>query len=750
MVGSFVVRRPGVIVAAVILVTIFMSYGVTRLSSSTDFQEFLPSDSPAVRTSEEFKRNFGSATEIILVKAENVIEAQIFLAINRLENSLRTEASLQDYIVDVSSYVDYVNTYLPPGSEFLPDPALEEFIQATLSQPGVSSAIGRLLSDNQGATLITVSTASGLSADERNEKTKIFVDHVRSFDENDENVELGVTGDLILNNEIFDLMGRDNRVLIPAAGVFVVIVLFFVFRRFSDIGIPLVTVALGAVWALGAMAWLNLKFTMIHVAMIPLILGLGIDYSVHMLNRYYEERGKGAPAGKAIRASMRTTGIAMTLAALTTIVGFGSFMISDLPPLRTLGALSAAGVASTFVLSTTFLPALLVLRDRKGGKVKAMVARRGKRVDRLLSAAAIGAEHHNRTVVAVAVTLAIVGSVAIYGISTSMSFETFLPPDVPSIAALNEIEDQFGGQMTIYVLANGGIKTPEGLQAMLDLENAVLADSDNLITGSLSLADVVSSIAGGIPPSEAAVEPIIENDALPDLIKTQLGKVLDENLAVIYFYVNTTTDQEMAEASRIIRAHVENVPTGFIDMTLDGGLAVGGEPVVISEVLVSINEGMVRTTILALILCLLILILAFKSLQFGAMAMMPLLLTVGWEFGTLRALGWSMDVLTMGISALVIGIGIDYAVHIVHRFREERRGNDIEQAIRTTIMHVGTALIAAAATTIGVFGILALSRMPVFTRFGALTALVIFFAFAAALVVLPSILVVVRRRKRKK
>ncbi len=136
----------------------------------------------------------------------------------------------------------------------------------------------------------------------------------------------------------------------------------------------------------------------------------------------------------------------------------------------------------------------------------------------------------------------------------------------------------------------------------------------------------------------------------------------------------------------------------------------------------------------------------------GAIALMPMVLILGWELGTLRILGWPLDVMTMGISALLIGIGIDLSIHMTYRFREEWKEHkrSPQQSIRITVMNVGTALLAAAGTTMGVFAVLSLARMPMLGRFGSLTALVIFYALIAALFILPSILVAYALRRGRK
>jgi hypothetical protein len=742
-------RAAFLVILSVILISGFMAYGLTNLSTTTEFREFLPKDSPALRATEKFETNFGGgATQIILVKAENVLKADVFRAIVELENELETYSELREYIVGVESYVDFLH----PDAILLPDQLLENNIRTALHHPMVAGEVGRLLNDDRSAALIMVSTATGLPSEVEARKIEHLVELVRSFDENTENLTLGVTGDQVLRTEILAMMERDNQILIPAAAIFVALVLFSVFRRLSDIGIPILVVALGALWAIGTMAWLGLKFAMIHVALIPLILGLGIDYSIHMLNRYYEERGKGASVKWAVSKATRTTGIAVSLAAATTMIGFGSFMVSGLPLMATFGIFAALGILFTFLFATTLLPAVLVLRDRKGGKIKALVARRGKRIDRALSAVAVGAERHGKPIATLAILVAVLCVFSAHGISTAMSFKTFLPKDTPAMITYDEVVDEFGGQWTIIVLARGEVKTPEGLQAVLDFENSVLKDGDNMITDSSSLARSIAKIVERIygplrlaELSQPQIEAIIENENLLD--PSQRDKVLSDNLAAIFFQVNAKTDQDLVEATKLIREHIRENVQNSIDLSIDNEPSVGGEAVIISEIIGTVSGSMLRTTLFALLLCLIVLAAVFRSPLLGAIALLPVALTIGWELGTLRVSGYSMDVLTMGISALILGIGIDYAIHIVHRFREEHgRSLELKQAIGTTVMQVGTALLAATITTIGVFGVLALSRMPAMARFGALTALVIFFAFVSALVVLPSALVAVKRK----
>ena len=747
-------RRPYLVLACVFLVSVFMAYGVTRLSMTTDFGKFIPEEHPAIKAKLVFENEFGQVSYApILIEGDNVTRAEVIHAILELENSLREDPELQDFVKHVEAYTDYIVPIIlqMSGGSLLPDNQLEMGVQLLLARQDIAEKVVRkLITADQKAALVNISIKGELSEDERTKIITALHEHVDNFNASNENLLARVTGDTIIHEDIYRMMDRDNSALIPAAIVLVAIILFLVFKRLSDILIALLIVALGSMWAVGIMGYLGLDFTVFHVALVPLLIGLGVDYSIHMLNRYYEERGKGQRVKRAILISTATVGVAVLISTITTMVGFSSFMTSNLVPFRTLGAFAALGILFMFILSLTFLPAVLVVRDRRSTKrIRAMVVKRGKRVDRVLSAVAVGAERYGKPIAAVAVLVTVVCAVSAVGISSTMSVELFLPSHIESVATINEIREKFGGQSTIFVLVRGDVESPEGLQGMLALENSVLSDQNNpernLITGSWSLAGAVSVATGGqIPADNNFVTTIIQS--LDPAVRRRL---LSDNRAVIYFFVNAKTDKDSEQATKIVRSKVEAYTGGVFDPSIDGEPAVGGEPVVLSDILSSIAPTIFSSTLLTIFLCFVVLALLFRSLVTGLIVLLPLLLTLGWEFGTLRLLGWSLDVLTMGISALIIGLGVDYSVHVTHRFREERRGKEPQQAIRATVMSIGTAMLAAAATTIGVFAVLSLSGMPAMGRFGALTALVIFYGLVAALIILPSVLVVRALWKRK-
>jgi hydrophobe/amphiphile efflux-3 (HAE3) family protein len=741
-----------------------MAYGVTKVSINTDFKKFLPESYPSVKTTLELENQFGgTSSEMILLKADNVTKADVIKAMLALENALQSDPQLDNYITDVLMYTDSILRYIP-NYELLPDNILEAsvgtILENLLSNPQTAGEINKLLTADRKATVIYVYTNTKLSRSELIDKTTILRARVDDFKRTYTNLTASVGGTYSSYSDIMAMMNRDNSILIPAAAILVIVILFLAFRRFSDILLCLIVIGLGSLWAIGAMGYLGMDFTMVHVALIPLLLGMGVAYSIYILSRYYEGRGKGLRAEKAAVISVSTIGVAILMCMITTVIGFASFSISDLPPIRTLGILAGFGILSTFVLATTMLPSIIILRDRgKIGKVKAVAAKRGKRLDMALSSAATGAERHRKIVVLIVAGVAVLCVVSAFGISTTMSFETFLPSDVESIATQNEIEKLFGGQSQLFVLAKGQFLNLDGLGNMYLFENAVLSDVNNpqhqLITSSLSLADLVFARAGEnvLSLTESKILAIVENLRTSPDTQTYMSMLLleDNSKAVIFFNVNATTDKDMEQATKIVRAHVPSYTSASLDLTTNGDPAVGGEPAIMADILGSITSGMLKTTLVAMVLCLVVLIIIFKSPVMGAMCILPVALVLALELGTLRLLGWSLDVFAMGISALIVGSGIDYSIQMVYRFREEwkTRGRPAQEAIRTTVMNTGSAILAAMATTVGVFIVLALSRMPALGRFGGLTAIVIIYALLAALFVLPCIIMFYALRKKR-
>ena len=163
------------------------------------------------------------------------------------------------------------------------------------------------------------------------------------------------------------------------------------------------------------------------------------------------------------------------------------------------------------------------------------------------------------------------------------------------------------------------------------------------------------------------------------------------------------------------------------------------------------NEAGLRSVLATVILAMVLLIVTYfafyRTWMVGFLSTVPIMLVIGWVYGSMYLMNIPLNVVTIMISALTIGLGITYAIHISHRFLEDLQTKPWKTALCDTVGHTGTALFGAAATTIGGFGMLTFSVLTPMAQFGIVTALSIFYSFLASVFVLPSFLAIWARRK---
>lgn len=641
--------------------------------------------------------------------------------------------------------------------------ALRAAVEGYLDEPAAAGfVLGRTLSADYRNTLLRIQVRPDLPqarATEYAQRLRDFtVDYFRGY-----GITAEVSGETYIMMDIQELAVRDGMILGLAALAFIVLVLFFTFRKVLDVILTLAVVLISALWVFGLMGFAGIRFTIVSIAIVPLLLGIDIAYSIHILTRYYEERDGGEGARDSATQAVKTVGVAVFLAAATTMFGFLSFSISDLPPIVEFGLLCLAGVFFGYALSVFLLPAALVIRDRHRDKVerKRMETHRLLNwVDRGLVRLSMLAERH-RKVVWVSTLLLVVGCVLLAsGLSTSADLRNFVPQDLPAYEVFLRLEEYFGGQDSAVALVEGDeVLSPEALRSMQDFIRSVLEDPRNLTPEGeekyfredrvTSLPTIFTAVEGGLPASAAQAETSLERASGLYGFDTSALITPGRDKALVVFEVFFLGEEEEKEMAAILQ-----------DRAAESGAAppaslryrVTGMPLIIADTMDKLFTTQIETSALALILCALLVMAIFRSIYYGLAATSVVFLAIALELGILRILGWPLDIMTVMIASMVIGAGIDFGIHVAHRFREEVyvSGLGAEEAINSTVRNVGPALVSAAVTTCGAFLILAISSLSTLRRFGIITAIALASACFAALVLEPSFLASIALRKEKK
>lgn len=798
--GSLSEKRPWWVLGAIVLITAVAVFGMARIKQEFGYKSMLPQKAESVRTLNEADKIFGGTIEEqVLVESPDVLSGATLRKVAGYTEALKARKDLWPVFAnDVTTPLDDM-VYFPSGdgpssgTVSGAGPVTAAAQTATLSTQAVplmtkvasltdaqlveqvkwnidaANAQAKKLGFSGGQTIAADSQKPGtspamlitvkLNPDAPSNRQIKDVEAFEKFSKGYFGVVGGstayVSGQASMNKDSSQRTSADMKVLFLFAFVFIVIVLFITFRRISDVLATLLVIMITVVWVEGMGGWLKFPFNYTSAAIVPLLLGIDIAYAIHVLSRYYEERRKGLDPWKSSVNSVVTVGVAVFLTAATTAFGFASFGISSMPPIQQFGALCVAGVMFSFVLAVTLLPAVLILRDRRP---KAQAKWDGKReqrqekkegwLDRFLVKIAIISEHHRRIVLIV--TLIVLAACVVLGLKTTTEadMQKMMPKDMPFAVAQAHINKYFGGQDVAFTLVKGNVLSPSGLNAMLAYEDSLGAKKEINENGNplferdkiFSLADVVKLVNGSIPATQADVVKVLMGMSTGKKSESQNTLINPKypDVTMISIRVGRGSQTDMKHMAETMRAESGKV----MDQNEGIAMSSSGMPVLMNDVMGSIVPTQLKTSAVALVLCALIVIMVFGSLFFGLAATSVVFIGIALEIGVLALLKWPLDFMTVMVSSLVIGAGIDFGIHVTHRFREEwhHGGVEIDEAMRRTIGNVGKALVAAAVTTAGAFAIIAISQISYLRRFGGITALSLTFALLAALLVLPSIL----------
>lgn len=504
-----------------------------------------------------------------------------------------------------------------------------------------------------------------------------------------------------------------------------------------------------------------------------LLIGLGVDYSIHLNSRYREELASGATVEASISGAVRTVGVALILATITTAVGFLTNLTSDIPALSEFGALAAIGIGASFVIMMTFVPAVRLLLDRRAerkDRLDRASLRTGEArfLPRLIGRTAWLAKHAPIPTVIVALLLGVVGAFGVTQLEAKFSFLDFVPTTSPLRSTFETILEDYGGGFgeTTQVLVEGDVASPATWNGMV-ASTANMADTTNVLVfegvpqaqSPVSLvAQKVTAESPGFDESVAAVAAEIglgEGLAVPD----------GADVGALYDAVSTADPEG---ASGVLHRSSDGYDAALVTVGTQAGeegasrlrtdLADDFQPVadasvvvtsdeIISDVVVtSLRDSQVSSLLYTLAAVLVLLVANFwfevRRPLLGVITTLPVVLVVLTAFGLMAALGIAFGPITATVAALAVGIGIPYMIHITHRYEEDRLTRESEDdAIESTLTHTGGALAGSALTTVAGFGILVTSTTIPFRQFGLVTAYTILLSLLAAILVLPSLLV---------
>ncbi len=796
-INPLITDRPWAVVLAFLALTALFAGGIGAGGDQQAGTDQFTDDLEESQALEDMEENFGDgvrpsggSSANLFLEESNVLSKPSLLRMLEAQHRLETHDTLR--VTSTTSPASLAAGQLDPSAE-TPDEqrrvirgASERRIRGALAD--ADEAQGLPISTDYNPTAGSASVAQlAVSYDtpplsDTSDRASLqfrTVDIVTGIDGYESGENVVVFGDAIIDQEVNQLLTDTAILVFPAALLLITFFLVVAYRDPIDLGLGVVALLMTLVWTFGFMSYVNIPFSDSLITVFPLLLAVGIDFGIHIINRYREERADGATIGMAMGITTEQLSTAFLIVTITTMISFMANLTSTLGQLRDFGIVAAAGILFTFLIFGVFLPAGKVAFDglREGTRFPAFGSRplgqEGSILGTVLPIGTKAARVMPAVVLVSALAIGAGGGAYGTGVDTEFSQEAFFPdeerveqlqalpePFAPSeytfMAVLRYLEEDFEqnfvGSVTVYI----DDRDVRSDMALADIDRALddpppAFESEDRRADATSIVGVMESHAEADPAFARTVERYDSTgDGIPDrnvdvvyeeLLASSAGDrarnslTEDRSATRIQYQLDVDTDgadataaaQEVADGMRL-----DAVPTGSL---------------VVNQVVIDrITESAINSLIVAFLLTAVFLMLSYRWLEgravYGLINLVPVLVTVGALAGSMRYFGIPLTPFNAPILSVSIGLGVDYTVHFMHRFVDEfEAGEDVHDALRVTAQGTGGALTGSMSTTVCGLGVLYIAIIPLIADFGLLLALGVLYAYLASILVLPSVVV---------
>lgn len=640
------------------------------------------------------------------------------------------------------------------------------------------------LDEEQARELEAVSQEFRAYRTELTERDHARVEEVRNIlSRYDDRAELFLGGVSMITADMIAFIKSDLVVFGSAILVFIIAMLAIIFRQWRFVILPLSTCVLAVILMLGWLSWIDWRMTVISSNFVALLLIMTLALTIHLIVRFRElhRQSPEAPKEELVLTTVRFMARPCLYTALTTIVAFVSLVVSDIRPVIDFGWMMTIGLSVAFVLAFVVIPAGLMLWRKGEPKDK------GDQSGAFTLIFSRFAERHGALVIFIALTAALVSAYGSTRLEVENRFIDYFHEDTEIYQGMSVIDKQLGGTINLDIILTqepeedapeaddpfaepeqeaDPFATPEsddpfategdqeqasndsvwftraGLEQIQSLHQYLESLPEIGKVNSLAIAyEVASDINGGRLNN---FELGVMRNALPDNIKQVLIEpyLSDEhNEARISLRVQETSPElKRTELVEKIRTHAVQ-ELGFEE----DNIRFTGMLVLYNNMLQSLFSSQIVTLGAVFVGIMLMFLVLFHSLTIAIIAILPNMLAAGVVLGGMGLAGIPLDMMTITIAAITVGVGVDHAIHYLYRFRNEfSQRKSYVDSMHASHGSIGRAMYYTAVIIIVGFSILALSEFIPSIYFGLLTALAMFAAILGSLTLLPKLILMTK------
>jgi predicted RND superfamily exporter protein len=754
---EWITAHPWRVIFITLLVVVGMSAGVKDLGFKTDYRVYFSEENPELLAFEKIQATYSKTDAVLFILAPsdgNVFKPSTLQAIQ----SLTKKAWQIPFSNRVDSITNFQHTEAKEDNLIVEDlvinprPSVEKMQkirQVALSEPLL---VNRLVS-KQGHVagvnvVLQLPNKDPMEAAEVAEKSRIIVAEIeKEYPE----IKIYLTGMAMMSNAFSESAMNDNKTLVPIMYGIIVLVLLISLRSLSATFSVVLLILFSVVATLGIAGWLGWALTPTSAISPTIILTMAVADCVHILVNQLHYMRMGHPQKLAIQTSLRQNFAPIFLTSITTAIGFLSMNFSDAPPFRDLGNMVAIGVILAWVLSITFLPAIMVILPMR---IKAELNTENSSMTWLANWVI---QHRQKLLI---INLLIALSITGFALKNKLNdeFVKYFDETIEFRQGTDFMNKNLGGIYTIEfsILAHekGGINEPNYLKNVEKLKNWLLTQAE--VVHINTLTDTFKRLNKNMHGDDPREYKLPESRELAAqyllLYEMSLPYGLDLNdqvnidkssIRVIATLKSLSSNQMLDMETRINQWLTNNMPHYKIDIA--------------SPTLMFAHIGkrniiqMIIGSLAALILISILLLIAFKSVKLGLISLVPNLIPAGVAFGIWGLIDGQIGLGLSVVTGLTLGIVVDDTVHFISKYNRARTELNLssQEAVRYAFSTVGVALWVTSSVLISGFIVLSFSHFTMNSEMGLMTAITIGVALLFDLLLLPPLLMSLDSSEKK-
>ena len=763
--AEIVIRFRWIVLAVIFCIAVGLGSQLKNARFDTSTEGFFHETDRAMIEYNKFRDQFGRDEMIVvMVQSDRVFSLPFLERLKTLHDELEEGTPLLN---DIDSLINARSTKGEDGQllvedllEELPetDSEIKELKEYVLSHPLYKNLM--ISEDGQFIAIVIktetysqLETESGelmpLTDQENSEIIAEIQKIVRKYQQDD--FQVYVAGSPVVTEYLKKTMQNDMKRFTSLAILAIIVLLFLLFRRISGILLPLTTVIISVISTLGLMTLLNATIKIPTMILPSFLLAIAVGASVHLVTMFFKEYD-GHNKNAAIVWAFSHSGLPIVMTSLTTATGLASFSAAEIAPIADLGRFSSVGVLLALLYTMTLIPILLSIFP-----IKPIFRERREitRLDRILLECGHLANAHPWKVIGTAFAIFIAAMIGISLLEVSHNNLKWFPENAEVRRNTERIDEKLKGSVSMEVVLSSkpenGLYDPEILRNIEKITDRAKQYKDEqgtpLVHKTVSLTDTLKEIHKALNANSEAYYTIPNNRNLIAqeflLFENSGSDDLEKQVDSLFRKTRITMKLPWRDATTFVDFFNDIKEFSVNTMGPEIDVAVTGLVVLFMETILAMIDSTIVSYLIAGTVITILMILLLGRLRIGLLSMIPNLLPIVLTLGFMGWFNIKLDMFTLLIGSIAIGLAVDDTIHVFHNFRKyhETTGN-VKMAIDESLLTAGKAIFVTSLTlAIGFWIFMAASLNNLFA-FGCLTGITLMTAFVADIILAPALLTV--------